>query len=181
MRARSVLFLVLTVSPFSLPAAGQSASPDSRTLQAILDEIHTLRQDLQTTSRTVQRAEILLYRVRFQLDVVERVSQRLEFARLRVAEARNEQNHFVGEKKRAEDQLEQTQDPVKRKDFEQEVAAVQSHLEQIKDNEPDAEAREAAISNDLRNEQAKLAELQDQLDRLDKKLEDDRQQQGVQR
>src|SRR5215469_12055482 len=36
-------------------ASAQSQSADSRTLQAILEELHKLRQDLQATSATVER------------------------------------------------------------------------------------------------------------------------------
>jgi len=71
-------FSLLLLSVFlSCPAApGQTTPTDSNTLRAILDEVHKLRQDLQATSATVQRVQILLYRLRIQTDVVAQASQR---------------------------------------------------------------------------------------------------------
>jgi len=168
MGIRTAFFLFLSLPLFSSPALAQSA--DSRTLQSILEELHKLRQELQATSATAQRSQILLLRIRLQMDTVERLNQRLEQAHLRTDRARNELNHFLDEKKRDEGSLDQAQDSVKRKAIEDELAGIESRLEFIKDNLPDAEAKEAALTNDLRNEQSKLAELREQLDRLDKQL-----------
>ncbi len=58
-----------------------------------------------------------------------------------------------------------------RKEQQGELAAVEIGYEQIKDKLPEAEAREAALRSELQTEQAKLDDLMEQLDRLDKKLE----------
>ena len=168
---RNTLLSVVALFLFSTGASAQTSSADSRTLQAILEEVHKLRKDLQTTSATVQRAEILLYRVRVQLDMVERVSQRLEQAHDQVSAAKEEQNHFLVAKKHIEDQPDQ--DPAARKELQGELAAMEIGFEQIKDKLPEAEAREAALRNELQTEQSKLDDLLEQLDRLDKKLEAD--------
>lgn len=168
---RTVLLILLSLFPATLPALAQSTPSDSRTLEAILEEIHKLRQDLETTTAAAQRAQILLYRVRLQMDTVERLNQRLEQAHTRVTQVKNEQDHFLQQKKFFEDQLESTQDLANRKNIEVQLAGVQSFLERTKDNQPDAEAKEAAVSNELRTEQSKLDDLEEQLDRLDKKLE----------
>ena len=168
---RIALFILLSLFSTTRPARAQSTSPDSRTLQSILEEIHKLRQDLQTTTAASQRAQILLYRVRLQLDTVERLNQRLEQAHARVTQAKNEQDHFLQQKKFFEDQLQSTPDLANRKNLEVQLAGIQSLLERTKDNQPDAEAREAALTNELRTEQSKLDDLQEQLERLDKRLE----------
>jgi hypothetical protein len=49
------LILASTVS------VGQTASPDSQTLQALLAEVRQLRKDLRTTTVASQRVQILLY------------------------------------------------------------------------------------------------------------------------
>jgi chromosome segregation ATPase len=170
MRTCTLFFLSLALLLFSPSLSAQSASGDSRTLEAILEELHKLREDLQTTSAAAQRSEILLYRVRLEMDAVDRLNQRLEQARRQVADAKNELNHFLELKKRDEAALDSVTDAAKRKELEDELAKVSNRLEQNKDNQPDAESKEAAISNDLRIEQGKLAELEDQLDRLDKQL-----------
>jgi chromosome segregation ATPase len=145
---RTVLVAVLSAF-YSCPAVlglaqGQTPTSDSRTLQSILEEVSKLRQDLQTTSATVQRMQILLYRVRTEL--AHRVKQQEEF-------------------------LERTQDPASRKEIEDELARLKDWMEKTAGSEPEAQAKEAECTNELRLEQAKLNELQDQLDRLDKKLE----------
>ena len=173
---RTALFILLSLFPATLPAHAQSTPTDSRTLQAIFEEIHKLRQDLQTTTASAQRAQILLYRVRLQMDTVERLNQRLEQAHTRVTQAKNEQDHFFQQKKFFEDQLASTQDLANRKNIEVQLAGMQSLLERTKDNQPDAEAKEAALTNELRTEQSKLDDLQEQLERLDKKLEAQQQQ-----
>ena len=173
---RTALFILLSLFPTTLPALAQSTPTDARTLQAIFEEIHKLRQDLQTTTAAAQRAQILLYRVRLQMDTVERLNQRLEQAHTRVTQAKNEQDHFLQQKKFFEDQLQSTQDLANRKNIEVQLDGMKSLLERTKDNQPDAEAKEAALTNELRTEQSKLDDLQEQLERLDKKLEAEQQQ-----
>jgi chromosome segregation ATPase len=173
---RTALFILLSLFPATLPALAQSTPTDSRTLQAIFEEIHKLRQDLQTTTASAQRAQILLYRVRLQMDTVERLNQRLEQAHSGLIQARNEQDHLLQQKKFFEDQLQSTQDLANRKNIEVQLAGMESLLERTKDNQPDAEAKEAALTNELRTEQSKLDDLQEQLERLDKKLEAQQQQ-----
>jgi hypothetical protein len=128
--------LLISLGALFLLGAGASAqtSTDARTLQAILDEIHKLRQDLQATTATVQRAQILLYRVRLQMDVVERVSQRLEQARSQSISVKNEQSHFLDAKKRMEAVAEQTSEAAKRKELEDEAASIQKRLDELKDS-----------------------------------------------
>ena len=108
--------LLLLCVFLSCPAvAGQRTPTDSNTLRAILDEVHKLRQDLQATSATVQRAQILLYRLRIQTDVVAQASQRREEARVMLAQMKSSREQLATYKKRQEDLLEQTQDPDRRK------------------------------------------------------------------
>lgn len=168
---RTALFILLSLFSTALPAQAQSTSPDSHTLQTILDEIHKLRQELQSATVATQRSQILIYRVRLQMDTVERLNQRLEQAHNRVTQARNEQERFLAEKKNAEDQLEQTQDPANHRNLENMIAALKNHLEATSNDAPEAEAKEATLANELRTEQAKLGDLQEQLERLDKRLE----------
>jgi hypothetical protein len=51
------------------------------------------------------------------------------------------------------------------------VASLKDWMEKTADTENEAEVKEAECANELRLEPAKLNEWQDQLDRLDKKLE----------
>jgi len=67
------------------PCFGQTTPSESQTLQALLLEVRQLRQDLQTMTIAVQRAQILLYRSQGQEAAVARASQRLDGARERLA------------------------------------------------------------------------------------------------
>jgi chromosome segregation ATPase len=170
MRVPALAVLVLVLFP--AVASGQTTSADSRTLQAILEEIHKLRQELQMTSATVQRAQILLYRMRAQLDVVNRATDRLEQAKTELNEKKTHRAELAGFVKQHQELLEQTRDPEGRKGIEMQLSILKNQLEQQAAEEPEAEAKEAECSNQLRNEQAKLEELQNQLDRLDSQLAD---------
>jgi chromosome segregation ATPase len=172
---RTVLVMVLSVL-FSSPAVSgqaqaQTPAGDSRTLQAILEEVRKLRQDLQTTSVTLERMQILLYRVRNQMDVVMRVTQRLEEAHTQATQAKFQRSQIASQVKQQEEALGSAQDSANRKEMENAVARLKEWMEKMADTENEATIKEAESTNELRLEQAKLAELQDQLDRLDKKLD----------
>ena len=169
MRTISLLLISVFLSCPAVP--GQTTPTDSNTLRAILDEVHKLRQDLQATSATVQRAQILLYRLRIQTDVVAQASQRREEARVMLAQMKSSREQLANYKKRQEDSLEQTQDPDRRKWIETQIESLKNQLEEMENQEPEAQAKETECANQLRVEQGQLGQLQDQLDRLDRKLE----------
>ena len=71
--SRSLLF-VLAVLLFATASFGQTTAADAQTLQALLSEVRLLRQDLQTTTISAQRAQILIYRLQGQEAAVARGS-----------------------------------------------------------------------------------------------------------
>jgi chromosome segregation ATPase len=169
MRIMTLVFVsVLTCCP---SVYGQTSSADTKTIQAILEEVRQLRQDLHATAATVEGAQILPYRIRTQVDVVARVSQRLE-----EAHSKSEQFRFIRAQtaeriKSTEESLERTQDAATRKELEDLLAASKNQLEQLANREQENQAKEAEHTSQLRLEQAKLDDLEAQLDRLQKKLE----------
>jgi chromosome segregation ATPase len=168
---RASSLFAIAVLLFCPAVLGQNAPTDAATLHAILDEVHRLRQDLQATSATVQRAQILLYRLRIQMDVVAQASQRLDEAKMMVAQIKSSREHFANYKKLQEESLERTSDLQMRKQIEEELESLKNQIEQIDNREPEAQAKEAECANQLRLEQGHLDQLQEQLDRLDRKLE----------
>jgi chromosome segregation ATPase len=163
--------LVLGQSVTSAATDAKNATTDAKTLQALLDEVHRLRQDLQTTSATVQRAQILLYRLRLQIEAVERASQNLEQAKAAAAQIRSARQYFADRTKQQEQFLEQTSDPETRKRIEAQIESMKDQFAQFENQEPEAQAKETECANQLRIEQGQLDQLQEQLDRLDRKLE----------
>ena len=134
--------LVLGQSVTSAATDEKNARTDAKTLQALLDEVHRLRQDLQTTSATVQRAQILLYRLRLQIEAVERASQNLEQAKAAAAQIRSARQYFAERTKQQEQFLEQTSDPETRKRIEAQIESMKDQFAQFENQEPEAQAKE---------------------------------------
>jgi len=165
----SLLFLALCF--LSTAAFGQSASADSQTLQALLSEIRLLRKDLQTTTVAAQRVQILMYRLQMQQAAVARAQQRVDEARSKLAEARAGVQHFASEVERMETTLNDNQSSADRKELESFLPARKGQLESQKALQQEWETKEAEAVQNLRSEEAKLAGLEEQFDRLDRELE----------
>jgi len=165
----SLLFLALCF--LSSAAFGQSASADSQTLQALLSEIRLLRKELQTTTVAAQRVQILMYRLQMQQAAVARAQQRVDEARSRLAEAQGGVRHFTAEIERAEAALNDSPTSIDSKQVEGMLAAAKRELEPQKIAQQEWESKDAEAVQNLRSEEAKLAGLEEQFDRLDRELE----------
>jgi chromosome segregation ATPase len=164
------LAVILLVLPLSV--AGQSSSADSQTLQALLSEVHQLRQELRTATVAAQRAQILIYRVQAQQAVVTRLTQRIENDRSRLTGNQSEQKRLAAVTKRLED-LRDTQSEAERKEkqTDEQLAQMKMRLEQLGSEEQEIQPRKIEAEEELRVEQGKLAQFHDELDRIDKSLE----------
>ncbi len=156
----------------SAPVFGQSTATDSQTLQALLAEVRQLHHDLQTTTLAAQRAQILLYRLQGQEALVARASQRLDDARARLAEAQSNQTKLTSDIKKYEDLVAQVENsPTDRKQIEDLLSQLKAKLPSLEAEEQQRQTREIEAEDELRTERAKLGDLQDQLDQLQKTLE----------
>jgi chromosome segregation ATPase len=156
---------------FSTPCFGQATPSDSQTLQALLLEVRQLRQDLQTTTIAVQRAQILLYRLQGQEAAVARASERLDRARERLAVIQDQREHVAADVKRQEDFINNTENPPnQRKETEDMLPPQKTRLESLKNEEQQRQTQEIEAEQQLRAEEVRLSDLRDQLDRLDKAL-----------
>src|SRR2546428_11236927 len=179
---RRSLFLVLGLFAVSTSAFGQTTSTDSRTLQALLVEVRQLRQDLQTITVATQRAQILLYRLQVQEGAVARASQRLDDARAKLAETQSARKKLAAQIKSSEDFVSNTENsPGDRKQIEGWLPQGKARLESLESEEQQGQTREIEAEEQQRMEQAKLSGLQDQLDRIEKVLENLSQQPGSSR
>ena len=170
MNRSSLLGLGLLLS--STACFGQTTPADSQTLQALLSEVRLLRQDLQITTIAAQRAQILLYRLQGQEAAVARASQRLEEAKEKLAGIQAQRNYLATDVKRHEDFISNTENPpTQRKEFEERLPRIKSELESTENLLQQQQTRETDAEQYLRAEEVKLSDLQDQLDRLDKALE----------
>lgn len=171
-------FLAVSLLLFSPAAFGQSTSTDSHTLQALLAEVRQLRHDLQTTAVAAQRAQILIYRVQAQEAVVVRASQRLEDARSRLAQIADARKHDVAQIKKYEDMKDRVESPQERKQFDDAISELKATMDASVLEEQELQPKETELEEQLRTEQAKLDRFQDDLDRLDKTLENSSSQAG---
>jgi chromosome segregation ATPase len=166
----SLFVLVLLV--FSTPCFGQTTPGDSQTLQALLSEVRLLRQDLRTTTVAAQRSQILIYRLQGQEAAVARASQRVDEAREKLAKTQDERKQMTVEVKQIEDFVGNTDNPpTQRKALENRLSELKTGLESLGSEEQKHQSREIDAEQQLRTEEVRLSDLRDQLDRLDKALE----------
>lgn len=159
-------FLLLAGAAFA-----QTAPPaPADTLQALLNEVHQLRLDLQATTVTAQRVQILLYRVQLQQAATARAASRADDAHSRLADAQKQTAAAAAAIRSLQDQAARNVDPKIARDLEAMLAEQKKRLEAWQPDEQQWQAREIDAQSQLRVEQAKLGELQDTLDRLDKAL-----------
>jgi chromosome segregation ATPase len=155
----------------SVPAFGQSAATDSQTLQALLTEVRQLHRDLQTTTVAAQRAQVLVYRLQAQESAVRRMQERVDDARSKLAQIHSEEKRLTATLKQYEDSASHTDNPAQEKEIADVIAHLKAGLETQTNNEQEAQAKLTEGEEQLRIEQAKLAGLEDHLDRLEKTLE----------
>ena len=165
-------WMLFAVPLLILPAAAvcQSGSTDSQTLQALLAEMRQLRLEVRTATIAAQRAQILIYRVQAQQAVVTRLSQRVDNNGSRLTQNQNEQKMFASQIKRLED-LRDSQNDSERKQTDEQLTQMKARIEQLSTEEQDMLPRKIQLEEELRMEQTKLAQLHDDLDRIDKALE----------
>ena len=171
MNPRSSL-LALGCVLFATTCFGQSAPGDSQTLQALLSEVRQLRQELRTTTIAAQRSQILIYRLQGREASVARASQRLDEAREKLARIQDARKHLAADVKQTEDFVNNTDNPAaQRKALENRLSEFKTRLESSESDKQKDQSQEIDAEQQLRAEETKLSDLRDQLDRLDKTLE----------
>lgn len=164
---RTILALgLLLLSPRVL---GQPKSTESQTLEALLAEVHQLRQDLHAVATAGRRAQILIYRLYVQEAVVARAAERFD-------EAKSAVDQFEARKKRETLQLkyeegkDSARSPAERKQLEDAISNLKSQIEAWTAEEQEAQAKKMEVAEQLRIEQAKLDQLQNELDQIDQSV-----------
>jgi chromosome segregation ATPase len=162
------LALLLTSSGFA-----QTNPTDSDTLKALLTEVRSLRHDLQTTTAAAQRAQILVYRAQAQESVVRRMQERVDDTRSKLAQIQSEQRNRAARIKQIEEKRSQSDTTTaEQKELEGMLPQIKARFDADANKEQETQAKLIESEEQLRLEQTKLGGLQDQLDRLEKQLED---------
>lgn len=168
MRRASILLL----SPLLFAAAAfpQTGPPDNQVTLALLAEIRQLRQDLQITAATIQRVQIVMYRLQVQTDSLNHAAGLRESAQNECRQTEFQRKNITAQIQATEARLRNPQNPSEKSSAEEQLAQLKSSLEDLATEERDCQAQIVETENQFRAEQARLNDLQDQLDKLDKTL-----------
>jgi len=159
-----------------LTAAGTTrAQTSDSAIQALLDEVRQLRLAVERSAVLAPKIQMTLQRMQLQQDSVSRASRQLEDLREQLAKSAAEEADVAFHIKDVEARAAQEQDSARRKAMEDEVKLTKSRLEEKTDqqkmNDAQQRARESELAGRLQTEQAKLNELNDRLDTLERMLE----------
>jgi chromosome segregation ATPase len=167
---RFTLTLVLMLVVKTAPAVAQPVSSDSQMTPPMLKEIRELRQDLRNVAATIQRVQIVMYRLQAQAALVDKAAQRLDQARSECKQAQAQQKMMTSEIERAETRKRNSQNAPDQTLAEDMISRLQSSLETFIGEAQQWQADQVDAETQLRAEQAKINEFQNQLDQLDQGL-----------
>jgi hypothetical protein len=165
-----IYFCFLTALLNSAPVAAQPASPDSQTTQLMLAEIRQLRQDLQSAAATIQRVQIVMYRLQSQAALLDRATQRLDQARAVCDQVQDQRRRTAAQIEQAEARRRDSRSQSDQAAAEELLVQLKSSAEMWAGDEQRRQVEQADAENQVRAEQAKTNTLQDQLDQLDRVL-----------
>jgi hypothetical protein len=151
--------------------AQAAQSENTQVMQALLSEVQQLRLAIQRSNLNIYHAQIAIERMRLQQQRVDRQSEQLRGTREQIAGLRMGQAEMQEELKRAELRVSEETDVVKRREFEGHQEAMKTRLANLAQEETRLLTQEAQLAAQLQTEQGRLAELNDQLDNLQRELQ----------
>jgi hypothetical protein len=161
-------FLFSTSTAFGQATTGQTATTESQAIQALLAEVHQLRQDLQAAANGARRTQILIHRLYVQEAFVDRASQRLDEAKAALDQFQAGKKHQAAQIKMYEDLRDRSGDATQRKQLDDYISNLKAQMEAWLPEEQEAQAKETELEQLWRIEQAKLDQLQSELDQIDR-------------
>jgi chromosome segregation ATPase len=171
-RMHRVISFAISLLLLAVGSACQTTTGDSKTLQDLLVEVRQLRQDLHTSIGAVERAQILVHRVEVEEYAVRGMRERVDNARSNLGQIQSHQRVLADRIKQLQNTLDSSDtSQVERKPLEQALAQSKQSYESQANDEQEAQAKLTEFEDELRLEQAKLSELEGQLERLDRDLE----------
>ena len=155
--------------------AKDAQGDNEQAMQALVNEVRQLRLAIQRSNLNAHHSQVIIERMRSQQQTVDRLADRLRWARdeasrfkmylpLQQAEI---QNRF----KAIEADLSETLDAKTRRAKEGELEIIKQRMGMMGQEETRLRENESQLTAQLQIEQAKLAELDDQLDALRRELE----------
>ncbi len=179
-----VCLLILTTLVFASFGRSQTttSSPtkaergeNEQTMQALLYEVRQLRLAIQRSNLSAYHAQVIIERMRSQQLSVDRLTDRLRETRDQIFNWKMrtalEQSELQDRLKSTEDSLSEPVDAITRRGREVELDITKKKLGLMAQEEAWMREKESQLAGQLQIEQARLAELNEQLDALRRELE----------
>ena len=157
--------LTTTQAQTTQPADPVQSNYD-KTLQQLLAEVRELRLAVQKATTSHTRFQMLIERLKVQQSSIDATGRKLDNLRTELADLRSAKPQMEQEIKDTEEQLERTTDPNGRLGMESRIKSMKERLARFAPAEDRLRHREAALESELQTLQAKLGELNSQLDTL---------------
>ncbi len=194
----TICLLFLTALVFTSFGGPQTATDNSangaqgdhgQAMQALVNEVRQLRLAIQRSNLSAHQSQVVIERMRSQQQTVDRVADRLRWAREEASRFRMympmQQTEIQNRLKMIEADLSETLDAKARRVKEGELEISKQRLGMMGQEETRLRENESQLAAQLQIEQAKLAELNDQLDALQREMEtpssENKQPQGAKR
>jgi chromosome segregation ATPase len=162
----SVLILVC----FCFIAKAQAPPSDVKTMETLLAEVHQLRIALERSIQIAPRIQIAVERLKLQQDQVARVARQMDDLRRELDRSRSDQPKIHERLQEIAAAATQNTDPQKRKDLDDALSMFKLEAEQAEKSLQQIQAREGELASRLQSEQARLTELNDRLDQIERAL-----------
>jgi len=165
----TILGCVSFNNPKALTAPVNQSLPDDneQPMRALVNEVRQLRIAIQRSNFSNYHAQVTLERLRMQQPRVDRLSEELMKVRAEISEIRSRQARLPEDLRRIENELLKETDPAKRRELEQAQQMLKGYPEEL----ARWQEQEVQLIARLQPEQAKLNELNESLDALQKELE----------
>lgn len=151
-------------------AAAQAPPADSQVTQALLSEVRQLRSDLQSAAATIQRVQIAMYRLQSEAGVLDRATQRVEQARGACTQAEEQRRMFTDQIANAEEQARDSRNSANQQMSQNMLAGLKKSQAMFAQQEQECQVERSSAESQLRIEQAKMSDLEAQLEKLDRIL-----------
>jgi len=179
-----ICLLFLTTLVFASFGGPQTAADDNakgaqgdneQAMQALVNEVRQLRLAIQRSNLSAHHSQVVIERMRSQQQTVDRVADRLRWAREEASRHRMymplQQAEIQNRVKLIEGDLSENLSANARRVKEGELEITKQRLGMMGQEETRLRENESQLAAQLQIEQAKLAELNDQLDALQRELE----------
>jgi hypothetical protein len=163
--------LFLPFAAFAQQPANNDPAANGATLQALLTEVRQLRVALERSTTVLPRLQLAIARYQMQQERVDRLDRELRTFRAQLASDSSSKDRMTASIKQFEDQASQTPDPAARSHIEEAAKAMKAELEQQTLREQSERTQEIEMSSLLKTEQGKLNDLSEQLNQLDRKMQ----------